>query len=531
MVGSCENVLRSLVRTCRIISPLVLVLSSHSIFAQSSTVRTESGLVQGIPASDPKISAFLGVPYAAPPLGDLRWREPQSVPAWSGIRKADHFSASCIQHISGERLPWTREFLAQLPISEDCLYLNVWTPEIKTREPKAVLLWIHGGGFVEGAASPAMYNGEQLARMGIVVVSINYRLGIMGFFAHPELTRESAHHASGDYGLLDIVAALQWTQKNIRAFGGDPAQVTIAGQSAGGTAEELLIASPLAKGLFRAAIIESGATLSDPTGGSLAQEEQQGVQFAAFTTKPTLKELRGLSAEDLQTLESRAHLRFGPDVDGWFLSESVPTVFAAGRQNDVVTIDGMVADEGSSSKSYGTLTPEEFQKQVRKTYQSLADKFLRLYPSNTQVECTESQKQLERDRRLVSMYLWGVKRASTSKTSFYTYYFNHALPWPQHPEFGAFHSAEIPYWTRNLKALDRPYASEDWAISDTLSSYWVNFVKTGSPNGKGLPAWPALKSAEPVTMELGDRVVPQPVVSPEKFNLWMEYRKISPLLE
>ncbi|WP_158822678.1 carboxylesterase/lipase family protein [Granulicella sp. S156] len=510
---------------------MVLVLSSLSAFAQNRTVRTESGLVQGIPANDAKISAFLGIPYAAPPLGDLRWREPQSVPAWSGIRKADHFSASCIQHISGERLPWTREFLAQLPISEDCLYLNVWTPEIKTKEPKAVLLWIHGGGFVEGAASPAMYNGEQLARMGIVVVSINYRLGIMGFFAHPELTQESAHHASGNYGLLDIVAALQWTQKNIRAFGGDPARVTIAGQSAGGTAEELLTASPLAKGLFRAAIIESGATLSDPTGGSLAEAEQQGTQFAVSIKKPTLKELRGLSAEDLQTLERNAHLRFGADVDGWFLSEGVPAVFAAGRQNDVVTIDGMVADEGSSSKSYGALTPEEFQKQVRKTYQSLADEFLSLYPSSTQAECTESQKQLERDRRLVSMYLWGVKRAGTSKTSFYTYYFDHALPWPEHPEFGAFHSAEIPYWTRNLKALDRPYTPVDWAISDTLSSYWANFVKTGNPNGKGLPAWPALEPAEPVTMELGDRVAPQPVVSPEKFKLWMEYQKVNPQLE
>lgn len=531
MVVSYENILRNLVRICRSISPFVLVLFSLSTFAQNRIVRTEGGLVQGVPANDPKISAFLGIPYAAPPLGDLRWREPQSVPAWSGIRKADHFSASCIQHISGERLPWTREFLAQLPISEDCLYLNVWTSDIKTTEPKAVLLWIHGGGFVEGAASPAMYNGEQLAKMGIVVVSINYRLGIMGFFALPELTQESAHHASGNYGLLDIVAALQWTQKNIRAFGGDPTRVTIAGQSAGGTAEELLTASPLAKGLFRAAIIESGATLSDPTGESLAQEEQQGTQFAAFTRKPTLKDLRGLSAVDLQTLEGNARLRFGPDVDGWFLSESVPAVFAAGRQNDVVTIDGMVADEGSSSKSYGALTPEEFQKRIRTTYQSLAGEFLRLYPSNTQAECTESQKQLERDRRLVSMYLWGVKRASTSKTSFYTYYFNHAVPWPEHPEFGAFHSAEIPYWTRNLKALHRPYAPEDWVISDTLSSYWVNFIKTGNPNGKGLPAWPELKPAEHLTMELGNRIGPQPVVSPEKLNLWIEYQKVNPQLE
>jgi para-nitrobenzyl esterase len=509
----------------------LLVLFSPLAFAQNRIAHTESGQVQGIAASDPKITAFLGIPYAAPPVGDLRWREPQPVSVWSGIRKADHFSASCMQHIDGERLPWTKEFLAQLPISEDCLYLNVWTPAIETKEPKAVLLWIHGGGFVEGAASPAMYNGEQLARMGIVVVSINYRLGIMGFFAFPELTQESSHHASGNYGLLDIVAALQWTRRNIGAFGGDPARVTIAGQSAGATAEELLIASPLAKGLFHAAIIESGATLSDPTGGSLAQGEQEGTQFAAFARKPTLKELRGLSAEEVQTLGSDAHLRFGPDVDGWFLSESAPAIVTAGRQNDVVTIDGMVADEGSSGRSYGKLTPEEFQKQVRTTYKTMADEFLRLYPSNTQAECTESQKQLSRDRRLVSMYLWGVSRAETSKTGLYTYYFSHTLPWPQHPEFGAFHSAEIPYWTRNLKSLDRPYTREDWALSDTISRYWVNFVKTGNPNGKGLPVWPELDSTKHITMDLGVPVAPRPVVSPEKFDLWMRYRKINPQLE
>ena len=534
MMDLLKNVFRNLARiSSRVgrVALTVLVIPYTSAFAQNRTVHIESGLVQGIPGNDSRISAFLGIPYVAPPVGDLRWREPQPVPAWSGVRKADHFSASCMQHISGERLPWTREFLAQFPISEDCLYLNVWTPEIRTKVPKAVLLWIHGGGFVEGAASPPMYHGEQLAKMGIVVVSINYRLGIGGFFALPELTQESAHHASGNYGLLDILAALQWTQRNIRAFGGDPARVTIAGQSAGATAEELLVASPLAKGLFHAAIIESGATLSDPTGGTLAQGEQQGTQFAAFAKKPTLKELRALSAEELQTLGSNAHLRFGPDIDGWFLSESVPAVFTAGRQNDVVTIDGTVADEGSSGKSYGKLTPEAFQQQIRASYPSFADEFLRLYPSNTQAECTESQKQLERDRWLVSMYFWGVKRAATSKTSVYTYYFSHVLPWPEHPEFGAFHSAEIPYWTRNLKALDRPYTSEDWAISDTISRYWVNFIKTGNPNENGLPVWPAFKPTEQTTMELGGRIAPRPVVSPEKFNLWTRYLKVNPELQ
>jgi len=494
-----------------------------SACAQSPTVHTESGPVQGIAGSDPQITAFLGIPYAAPPVGDLRWRDPQPPAKWTAVRKADQFGAGCMQHIAGARLPWTKEFMAQLPISEDCLYLNVWTPSTTPKKPMAVLFWIHGGGFTEGSASPTIFNGEQLAKQGIVVVSINYRLGIEGYFALPELTAESPHHASGNYGLMDMIAALQWTKKNIRNFGGDPGKVTIDGQSAGASAVEFLTASPLATGLFRGGVIESGAYITGPSANTAAQQEQMGTAFATFAKKPMLKDLRALSETDLRTIESKAHLKFVPDVDGWVLPDTVSAIFAAGKQNDVPTINGMVADEGSSHAGYGLMTPDEFQKQVRASRGSHADDFLKLYPCSTQPECSESQKAYERDRRLVSMYLWGVARAKTAKTPAYTYIFTHPIPWPDHPEFAVFHSTEIPYWMHNLKILDRPFTPVDFQLSDTVSSYWVNFVKTGSPDAKGLPLWPAFDPAKDETMGLGDQPQIRAVTDPERFALWMKY--------
>jgi para-nitrobenzyl esterase len=512
-------------RNKAILLAFAMLATSFTVFGQERTARTDSGSVQGVAGSDSQVSVYLGIPYAAPPVGELRWRAPQPVATWKGVRAANHFSASCMQHIAGERLPWTKPFMAQLPVSEDCLYLNVWTSGGKSKELKPVLFWIHGGGFTEGAASPTIFSGENLAKSGIVVVSINYRLGMMGFFALPELTSESEHHASGNYGMLDMVAALEWTRKNIRAFGGDPDKVTIDGQSAGASAVQFLTASPLAKGLFRGAIIESGAYLLEGQPNKLEDEEKMGTAVESAAKKFSLKELRALPATDAMLAGSHAHMKFTPDIDGWFLPESVPQIFADRKQNDVPTIDGMVADEGSSHDGYGKETPEAYKKRVRDSYGTLAEDFLRLYPAETQAECTESQKGLERDRRLASMYLWGVKRSETGKTAAYTYYFSHVLPWPDHPEFAAFHSSEIPYWTRNYRILDRPFTAKDAETSEVLSNYWLNFVKTGSPNGKGVPAWPVVKAGTPETMDLGDPIRVRPIMSEEKLNLWLKRDK------
>ena len=494
------------------------LLAIHPQAQAQSEVTTQSGRLSGTPARDPAITVYKGIPYAAPPVGILRWQPPRPPSAWSGVRRADHFSPACMQNIRGEHLPWTRQFMAQYPISEDCLYLNVWAPTKTVNAHRPVLVWIHGGGFIEGAAAPDIYNGEQLARQGLVVVSINYRLGVLGFLAHPELTRESRHHASGDYGLEDTVAALRWVHQNITAFGGDPNRVTIAGQSSGAAAVIYLTASPLAKGLFQSAIAESGASLTPPNTDTLADAEQQGDRFANSLGAHSLAQLRALPATDLIAAQQKSGFR--PDVDGWFLPDTIPSIFSAGRQNDVPTITGLNADEGSASSNYGRLTPAEFMQQARKRYGDLAGEFLKLYPASTQAEATLAQKASDRDSDRVSMYLWAANRAKTAKTPAYTYYFDHAIPWPDHPEFGAFHSAEIPYWFRNLDMLDRPWTTADRELSNEMSGYWVHFIETGTPDKRGLPPWPAFNPQSKTTMELGAKTGPLPVAGDARFNFW-----------
>lgn len=494
------------------------LLVSQSYIDAQKVVATQSGKVSGADTDNSAIVVFKGIPYAAPPIGPLRWQPPQPSAIWTGVRKADHFSSSCMQNIRGEHLPWTREFMAQYPISEDCLYLNVWTSIKPDNVHRPVLIWIHGGGFIEGAASPAIYNGEQLAQQGIVVVSINYRLGVFGFLAHPELTSESPHHASGDYGLEDVVAALRWVHNNIAAFGGDPNWITIAGQSSGAAAVIYLTASPLAKGLFQGAIEESGAYITPPDTHSLADAEEQGVVFTTALNAHSIAQMRRIPASELIAAQQKA--RFRPDVDGWFLPETISAIFNAGRQNDVPTITGLNADENSSSSKYGKLTPDEFKQQAKERYGNLANEFLKLYPANSQVETILAQKTSDRDRARVAMYLWAMNRSSTAKFAAYTYYFGRAIPWPEHPEFGAFHSAEIPYWFRNLGMLKRPYTRVDRKISDEMSGYLIHFIKTGTPNKQGLPVWPAFRSQSRTTMELGARTGTLPVANEARFNFW-----------
>lgn len=507
---------------------ICLLASIGAATAQTPSVRTDRGFVSGVMQSSdrvvPQVAAFKGIPYAAAPLGGLRWRPPQPAPSWTGVRAANQFSPSCMQTIRGEHLPWTREFMAQYPISEDCLYLNVWTPApIDASAKRPVLVWIHGGGLIEGAAAPPIYGGASLASHGIVFVSVNYRLGIFGFLAHPALTAESQQHASGDYGLLDLVAALQWVHRNIAAFGGDPDKVTIAGQSSGSTAVQLLIASPLGRHLFRAAIAESGADSDDPRTDTLSAAESMGQQFAVTAGATSLAALRALPADAvLQAQVSAIHqahsLHIRPVIDGWFLPGTVASIFAAHQQNDVPTLAGFNADEGSASPNYGHITAEEFLANAQRNFGPQAAKFLRLYPTSTDAEAQASEKAIARDEENVSVNLWAEQRERTSHTPAYTYYFTHAIPWPAHPEFAAFHSAEIPYALDNLGVLDRPWQPFDRSLALTLSSYWLNFVRTGDPNGAGLPLWP---HATPDTvMELGDHPGARPIASPQVVSFW-----------
>jgi para-nitrobenzyl esterase len=483
------------------------------------TVKTDSGALVGT-ITPSNIRVFKGIPYAAPPVGDLRWRPPQPPAKWDGVRKADTFSDSCMQALNRSRNPWTKEFMVQNNASEDCLCLNVWTgakASTTGSEKRPVLVWIHGGAFYEGSGEIITYDGEELAKKGLIVVTINYRLGIFGFYTHPELTKESPQHASGNYGLLDCVAALQWVQKNIAAFGGDPNRVTIAGQSAGAAAVHTLTASPLAKGLFHRAIAESGSGIGRRT-RDLGESEKDGVKWAEAKGATSLKELRAKPAADLM-----GGARFAPVVDGWFLPADTATIFAQGKQNDVPTMTGLTADEGSASPTYGKVKAEDFVKQSQQRFGEQAGVFLRLYPSTDQSQSGLSQKQSARDQGLVSMYLWATERAKTSKTKTYTYYFTRGIPWPEHPEFAAFHTGDVPYFFANLKHLNRPWEDVDRKLSDTVSTYWVNFAKTGNPNGKGLPNWPTFDAAQQVTMELGEKIGVRPVADKEKLTFFTQY--------
>jgi len=494
-----------------------------TIFQNSTApIHTDAGLISGVSTSTSGVRAFKGIPFAAPPVGDLRWKPPQPALKWDGVRKADRFGPSCIQRLAGELLPWTKEFMAQGEISEDCLYLNVWTGAKSQSERRPVIVFIHGGAYQEGSGSVAVYDGEKLAERGVILVTINYRLGVLGFLAHSELTKESEHHASGNYGLLDQIAALQWLKRNIGAFGGDPARITISGQSAGAFSVHNLISSGIARGLFSGAIAESGSSASPPAMLSLSDAEKGGAAFAEAKRARSVKELRALTAAELMG-GSNTGIRVAPIVDGWCLTDLPASIIASGKHFDVPLLTGFNADEGSASRTYGKLKADEFLKQVRERYGEMADEFLSLYPSSSDEAAAIAQKQSARDRNRVSMHVWASARAKTSTTAAWTYFFTRSIPWPEHPEFASFHTSEVPYVFGNLHRLNRPWESVDRRLSEAMMGYWVNFAAKGNPNGKGLTRWPEFDARKPVTFELGERIGPMQIADPAKSKFFTNY--------
>ena len=467
-------------------------------------VRTEAGLVEGTTGADGHVRVFEGIPYAAPPVGDLRWRSPQPVAAWTGVRKAATFGPRCVQARVFDDMVFRDE------PSEDCLYLNVWTPAASATPRLPVMVWIHGGGFVAGSASEPRQDGERLAAKGVVVVSINYRLGVFGFLSHPALTEEAGRGASGNYGLLDQVAALQWVRKNIPAFGGDPGNVTIFGESAGSFAVSALMVSPLARGLFHRVIGESGAffTVGDQTLAppSLSASEKVGQELATSLGASSLAALRAKSAEDVLKAAGvgPAAFRLRPNIDGYMLPRDAYAVFSGRKQNDVPLLAGWNADEVRADVVLAKNKPtaKTFAEQTRKRFAADADALLKVYPADSDGEALESAASLASDLFIgYATWKWVDMQAQTGRSPVFCYSFDRAIPVPADlkmdgvpataRDVGARHAGEIEYVFGALDSLPKvPWEPIDRKLSDMMMSYWTNFARSADPNGPGLPKWP-----------------------------------------
>ena len=497
----------------------------------TESLHLEQGTITGISGIDTDIQVYKGIPYAAPPVADLRWRPPQPPSPWEGTFKADTFGPGCIQNLTRSRPPWTEEFMHQGSISEDCLYLNIWSGAPSAEERRPVLVYIHGGGFSEGSGSVLVYDGEPLAKKGLVVVTINYRLGLFGFFAHPELSAESDHSASGNYGLLDQVAALKWVQKNISDFGGDPDNVTVAGQSAGAVSVYLLTASPLARGLFHRVIVQSGPgglasfglTNTRSLASSLSEVEENGIELVKARSARSIQAMRAMPANELIAVSLPPTVRFGPVIDGYFLLDDVPTVYAEGSQNDVPMMTGFNADEGSAFPGYGQSTLEEYPNTVSTRYGERAEAYLALYPADTDEAAGLALKTGLRDLAAVALGRLAVERVQSARTEAYLYYFERGIPWPERPEFGAFHTAEVPYFFNTLDHIDRPWTEVDRHLADLMSTYWVNFSTHGSPNNPSVPLWTAFDESDFQFMRLGTKIEFAKITDQTKTEFFLDY--------
>lgn len=472
-----------------------MLVTSGACAADQVTV--SSGVLEGTTGRVAGVRIFKGVPFAAPPVGDLRWKAPKPVVSWTGVRKADEFGNRCVQ-----TNPYPDQLWRDTKESEDCLTVAIWTAAKSAREHRPVLVWFYGGGFTSGSGDEPRYDGEHLAAKGVVVVNVNYRLGVFGFFAHPELTKESDRNASGNYGLLDQMAALEWVQKNIGAFGGDPHNVTIGGESAGSFAVSAQMASPLTKGLFVKAIGESGAFFPPAASGlvtlRLAPAEKQGEQFANGAGAHSLAELRAKPAAELRDQAAKSKLMFWPIVDGYFLPADAYTIYSEGKQAHVPLLAGWNRDEirFAAGMAKDKPTAENFPKQLKTQYGDKADAALKVYPAGTDEEAKHSAGDLASDNFIsYSTWKWIDLQAKTSGKPVYRYLFNQVAPYrppaDMKPEIrGAAHATEIDYVFDALDLSKAQWTADDHKVAELMSSYWANFMKKGDPNGPGLPKWP-----------------------------------------
>jgi para-nitrobenzyl esterase len=493
---------------------LGLALAIPAAHADPLKVKTAQGQVEGTLTADAKVRVFKGIPYAAPPVGDLRWREPQPPAKFHGTFKARDYGHRCVQTNQFEDM-----IFHDSGPSEDCLTLNVWAPADGKKLP--VMLWIYGGGYTAGSTSEARQDGQFLAHKGVIVVTLNYRLGIFGFFVHPALTAESPHHASGNYGLLDQAAGLAWVKKNIVAFGGDPDNITLFGESAGSFSVSTLMASPVTRGSVAKAIGESGAAFSS-SGLSFPSREESEQKDAAFAKAAwgtdDLAALRKLTVEQLLAGVNNKTIqpgpRFAPDVDGYLLPKPVPEIYAAGEQAHIPLMAGWNHDEGLAAVAYAKVkpTPQSFAADAQKQYGDDAPAFLAAYGAKTDAEAERATADLAGDRFIAfSTWKWLEAQVKTGAARVYRYRLDLKPTGSKyHPvETGAFHSDDIEYVFGTLDSRDgATWRPEDRKLSNEMMDYWTNFAKSGNPNLPNarneidLPTWPEYKPTAYEVMHL-----------------------------
>ena len=480
----------------------LLVFLSILSFSQSPIIQTTSGKISG--TIEDKVEVYKGIPFAAPPVGALRWKAPQPVMPWKDVRTCTAFSASPMQAEPRPFMVWSKEYLIpEKPISEDCLYLNVWTNNSNSKNKKPVFVYIYGGGFQSGGTACPIYDGVATAQKDVVFVSINYRVGVFAFLAHPELTKEAPYQSSGNYGLLDMVAALKWVKENIAAFGGDPKKVTIGGQSAGAFAVNFLCASPLAKGLFRGAIAESGGSILSSSlrpSLKLADAEKIGIKFASDLHCADIAALRNKSSEEI--FKAAGGLK-SPIEDGYFLPSSIMDIYLHGKQNDVALLMGWNKEDIVSGPP---VSAANYISQINKQYGADAAKVLAVYPATNDQIAAQSQKELSRDQTFaLQQFVWANILLHNGKWPVYLYNFNRQLPgYSAATEYGAFHTAEVAYAYDNLKFVERPFTAVDHQLATRISNYWANFIKTGNPNGNDQTKWNKFNAKENWVMILDE---------------------------
>ncbi len=527
---------------------LLAAIAAAGIFAArasaqiSAQIKTEGGLVQG--AIEDGLAVYRGIPFGAPPVGDLRWQGPQPAVKWEGVKQTVNFAPPCMQGAPGGgagRRPTP---------SEDCLYLNVWTPAMSSRDRIPVLVWIYGGGFNMGSTSEANYSGEKLAKKGVVLVSIAYRVGQMGFFAHPELTAENKNHSSGNYGLLDMIAGLQWVKKNIAAFGGDPRRVTIFGESAGGIAVSMLCASPLAKGLFTGAVSQSGGSFGPPRPNTLPGENLKCLADAERSGEAALKAAGVASIADARKLPpdklsgggrgqgaqdqsgrgqaarggGRGGLSNWPIIDGWVIPDDQCKLYEAKRYNDVPILVGYNSDEGQSFSP--PRAPEDYIASVKARYGPFADKLIKAYPPG-EGKVAKTARDLTRDAMFGwHTWIWARLQSRTGKSKVFYYLFD------QHPDYpadspragyGSGHGQDVAYVFQHLNTSNPQITTADLAISDAMATYWTNFAKRGDPNGPGVPKWPVFSDSNPLVMYFSKTPHTGPVPSADALKVLDQY--------